>query len=528
MSWILNGVAKGYGDDVVFEDVSLELAPGQRLALIGENGSGKSTLLRLLAGLDLPDAGTVRLDSRPALLTQTNDTGRGRLLEAVTPPDLRGAQVAFARATEGLATGTPEALERFSAAEEQYRQLGGYDWEGRAASVLSGLGLDPQADAARLSGGQARRLMLARLLLAPADLYLLDEPTNHLDAASTEWLEHWLRASSAAFVIASHDRAFLDAVAGQVAELERGQLTLYPGTYTAAMQLKATLRAAQARDHAAYQRQRSALEEEARRRQSKAHSANTFNPKRARDNDKFLANHKAQVTQNVNASQARALERRMERLTVIEKPFDDHRRLRLDLPDALPGPAEVLRIRNLMVERGGRAVINGLSLDVRRGERLALVGPNGSGKSTLLAAVRGALPYGGELQLGQGLQLAWAGQHGEELAGLHTLADALLDANVQLTPHQLYEIAAQVGLPPDPTFPLSGLSGGQRTRLTLARLGVTRAQLLLLDEPTNHLDVRAIEALEQLLLDFPGTVLLASHDRRLVERVATRRLELGA
>ena len=523
----LEEVARVYGDHELYSGLSLEVAPHERLALIGENGSGKTSLLRLIAGLDQPDSGTVTCEGRVALLEQLDADLSGTLLEVVTPPDLRLAGLTFALASQALSDASDLALNTFSAAEERYRNAGGYDFPARAASVLSGLHLDPEARADQLSGGQARRLMLARLLLAPADLYLLDEPTNHLDAVSTVWLEEWVQASPAAFVIASHDRAFLDNVATRVAVLERGELREYPGNYTEAMAEKALLRAAQDRRHEAGKRQRAALEEEARRRQSKARSANTYNPSRASDGDKMLAKGKAQNAQNVNAGRARALERRLDRLEVTAKPFDDRRTLRLDLPPAAPGPQEVLTLRDVGVQRGGSEVLRGVNLTVRRGERVALTGPNGGGKSSLLGAILGRWPVSGTLALGTGLSVAWAGQHGEELNGLTTLKDALLAANADLTPHGLYEVAAALGLPSDPGTPVAALSGGQRTRLSLARLSVTRAQLLLLDEPTNHLDLRAIRALEEVLLAFPGTLLLASHDRRLIEQVATRRLWIG-
>ncbi|PNY82854.1 ABC transporter ATP-binding protein [Deinococcus koreensis] len=524
----VNEVARTFGDQKIFEDVSVEVGAGGRLALIGENGSGKSTLLRLMAGLDAPDAGTVSLQGSVALLTQHAEGGEGSVLDGVTPPEVRAAGEAFERASEALGGGDETALQTFADAEERYRQAGGYDFAARATSVLAGLGLDAGASAAALSGGQRRRLTLARLLLSPADLYLLDEPTNHLDEEGGRWLEGWIRDSKAAFVLASHDRAFLDAVAAQTAELERGTLSVYPGAYSEAMALKQILREAQQRDYAAYRRKRSALDEEQSRRASKARSAGQYNPKRASDGDKLLAKGKAQNAQNVNASHARRLERQIERLDAqaTDRPYQDRRVLRLELPPAPPGPSEVLSVRDLCVCRGGRAVLSGVRLDVRRGERVALTGPNGGGKSTLLGALLGTLPGAGPItgmvRWGVGLTRYVAGQQGEELAGLETVADALLDANPLLTPHQLHEVAAGLGLPGGPAFALAGLSGGQRTRLSLARLKVTRAQVLVLDEPTNHLDIRAIEALEALLLAFPGTVLLASHDRALVGRVATR------
>ncbi|MFK7601970.1 ABC-F family ATP-binding cassette domain-containing protein [Deinococcus sp. SM5_A1] len=515
-------VARIYGDETVFEGVNVEIGAGERLALIGENGSGKSTLLRVLAGLDTPDAGTVTRMGRLALLTQHTWTEAGTLLDAVTPPELRRAQQVFELASAALDNADEAGLNTFAEAEEAYRLAGGYDFEARAASVLDGLGLDSALDSTQLSGGQTRRVMLARLLLSPADVYLLDEPTNHLDADGAAWLEGWIRASDAAFVLASHDRAFLDAVARRTAELERGVLIVYPGDYTAAMDLKAALREAQERDYTAFKRKRAALEEEQRRQASK--SGVEENRRRAKDGDKFRSTHKAERGQQIFSARAKAMQKQIDRLDAIAtaKPFQDRRTVRLDLPPAPHGPSEVLTVRDLGVWRGENEILNDVNLDVRRGERIALSGPNGGGKSTLLGALLGTLPHTGEIRWGAGLTVYAAGQHGEELSRLETVGDALLDTNPDLTPHQLHEVAAGLDLPGGPTFPLSGLSGGQRTRLSLARLSVTRAQVLVLDEPTNHLDIRAIEALERLLLGFPGTVLLASHDRALIGRVATR------
>ncbi|WP_420596339.1 ABC-F family ATP-binding cassette domain-containing protein [Deinococcus sp.] len=470
----LHHVARIFGDQTVFEDVSLELHPAERLALIGENGSGKTTLLRLIAGLDTPDSGQIEKASSVASLPQHAPEAQGDVLQAVTPPELLEAARTLQTASAALNDPTPEHLDAFAAAEEEYRTLGGYDFETRARTVLAGLDLDPQASASQLSGGQTRRVLLAQLLLAPAELYLLDEPTNHLDEPSVRWLEDWLAASRATFVLASHDRAFLDAVTTRTTELERGRLTLYPGNYSAAMELKAALREAQLRAHRAARKQQAALETEAARRQSKARSAGTYNPNRAPDNNKMLAKGKAENAENVNSARAKSLEKRAERLDVPDKPYDDRRLLTLDLPAAPIGPAEVLTVRELRVQRGETVILNGINLDVRRGDKIALSGPNGGGKSTLLLALLGRLPFSGSVKLGVGLQVYFAGQGGEELFSLPTLADALLDANPLLTPHQLYEVAAQAGLPrrrgcrPTPLFAFltspAGSAHGSRWR----------------------------------------------------------------
>ncbi|RTR29007.1 ABC-F family ATP-binding cassette domain-containing protein [Deinococcus radiophilus] len=521
-------VALTYGDHTVFNDITFSLNPGERLGLIGENGSGKTSLLRVLAGELAPTAGEVRVSGRVAYLPQQAGDPTGSVLDAVQPSALRQAAQHYAQATAALHTARPAALNAFAEAEETYRQVGGYEFEAQAGTVLDALALDPQAAAAELSGGQTRRLLLARLLLSPADVYLLDEPTNHLDAAGLAWLEGWITASPAAFVLVSHDRAFLDAVSTQTAELERGTLAVYPAPYTAAMDLKAVQRVAQERDHAAYRRKRAALDEERRRSASRARSAAQYNHKRAPDGDKFVTRSKAQNSQNVHASTSQRLEQQIARLDAqaTAKPFDDRRRLTLDLPPLPPGPSEVLRVEDLTVQRGERTVLDGLNLHLRRGDKVALVGENGAGKSTLLRAILGELPYTGRVVWGAGLTMYSAGQGGEELSGLGTLAEALLAANPHLTPHQLHEIAAQLFLPA-PTTPTEQLSGGQRTRLSLARLSVTRAQVLLLDEPTNHLDAPMVDVLEDVLRGYTGTVLLATHDRRLVERVAGQVWEVG-
>lgn len=520
-------VALTYGDQLIFDDISLTLNAGERLGLIGENGSGKTSLLRVLAGELAPTAGEVRRTGRVAYLTQQAGELTGTVLDAVKPPALQAAAQRYARAMAQLDTGTPEALTEFAEAEESYRLCGGYDFAAQAESVLAALGLDAEAQAGALSGGQTRRLLLASLLLSPADLYLLDEPTNHLDAAGLAWLEEWIRASPAAFVLVSHDRTFLDAVSTHTALLERGRLTIYPAPYTAALELRETERAAQERDFEAYRRRRAALEQEKGRLQSVARSAGQFNHARAGNVAMLPAKNRAQAVSQKLAGQARAIERRVERLEAqaIAKPYADHRRLTLDLPPIPAGPLDVLRVEGLSVQRGEKAVLDGISLHLRRGEKVALVGENGAGKSTLLRAILGELPFMGRVVWGAGLSPYSAGQNGEELAGSGTLADALLDANDALTPHQLYEITAQLFLPP-PHTPVSHLSGGQRTRLSLARLSVTRAQVLLLDEPTNHLDPQMVDVLEEVLRDYAGTVLLATHDRRLIERVAGRVIEV--
>jgi ATPase subunit of ABC transporter with duplicated ATPase domains len=514
-------VAKRFGDQIVFENLSLELHPGERVALLGRNGSGKTSLLRALAALDQPDAGEVVLHGTVAYLAQRGDLETGKLRDAVLPEALLRLKAELETAQLALAEPSDENLERFSRAEEAFRVALGYDVEARTAEVLAGLELDGDMNGAALSGGQTRRALLARLLLQPARFYLLDEPTNHLDEPSIAWLEGWIRDSDAAFLIVSHDRAFLDATVTRCYELERGQLNEYPGNYTATVQEKRTRLEAAKIAYQQHTRKVRQLEEQAALAAQQASRAENKN--RIGNRDAMTASHLANRGAHKSGRRALALEKRISHMGEPEKPFEDPFMTRVPLEPGAHGPNEVLTLEDLSLTRGERVILERVTLHLRRGERVALTGPNGGGKSTLLAGILGQLePRAGSIRHGVGLKLYWAGQNTEELDVYDTLEDALLGANPDLETRAVYARLASLGLPKDPKRSVSSLSGGQRTRLSLARLSVTRAQLLVLDEPTNNLDVDAIEALERLLLDYPGTVLFASHDRRLVQTVATK------
>lgn len=517
----LRGIARRFGDAKLFEDINLDLSGAERVALLGRNGSGKTTLLKIIAGLEVADAGTVTRTGRIAYLAQRGELTPGNLRDAVLPEAHLALKADLERASEALSDPRPENLDAFSAAEERYRASGGYELETRAEEILAGLELSGALSSHALSGGQVRRALLARLLIEPAELYLLDEPTNHLDVDSLAWLEAWIQASTAAFLIVSHDRAFLDATVTRCVELERGRLQEYPGNYTAAMAEKQTqLEAAQVA-YQAHTRKVRQLEEQAQLAAQQA--SRSENRNRMGNRDAMTASHLANRAAHKSGRRALALEKRIEQMGDVEKPFEDKFLTRIRLEGANPGPNEVLTVQDLCLERDGRAILEGVNSHLRRGERVALVGPNGGGKSTLLAGILAHLePTAGTVRLGVGLSVYWAGQHTEELDAYATLEDALVAANDSLETREVYALLASLGLPKDPKRAVTTLSGGQRTRLSLARLGVTRAQLLVLDEPTNNLDIDAINALERLLLEYTGTVLFASHDRRLVERVATK------
>lgn len=448
-------------DGPLFDEVDLVLERGMRVAISGENGAGKTTLLRIAGGEVEADRGGT---------------------------SVRGA-------VGWLPQHLPDDLE------------------------------DPG------SGGERQRRRLEGLLSRSHDLLLLDEPTHHLDVAAMAWLETALLSSDAAMLFVSHDRAFLDAVATHVGFLERGAWRLETGNYSLATQRRQSEDAVNARRHQAQTRKVAALEAEFHRQRSKAKSADRFNHKRASGQPLIMAKGKAENVSNTLAGRARALKTRLAREEVVEKPWEDRRRLGFTAEPSSPGPTEVLRAEGLVVSRGGRPIVGsvgadgvrGVDLHVRRGDKIALVGDNGSGKSTLLAVLMGALePDAGRVVLGTGLRVGFADQAREPWGDADIVGDVLRRVRPDLLDADVWRVTAEVGVPSAPSRRVADLSGGERRRLTLAQIAVSDGHLLVLDEPTHHLDLRAVEALEKLLVEYSGTLLLATHDRRLVERVATR------
>ena len=510
-------VTKAYGAHVVLEDVSLVVGTRARIGVVGANGSGKSTLLRLLAGLEQPDAGAVERTPRTltvGYLPQEADVRPGETLAAylgrrtgVARAERRMEELGARLAAEpGLAAAYGEAVERYVA-------LGGGDLEPRARSICAEVGLGSSAldrplDA--LSGGQRARAALAAILLARFDVLLLDEPTNDLDFAGLELLERFLDAASAALVIVSHDRALLDRVVSRIVELEEGGAGTreWAGGWSDYEQARERARRRQydAYDH--YVGERARVGDQARRM-------------RAWEERGYGQGRKKKKTKDVR----KTFERRLDRLETVEKPFEAWE-LRFAIAPAERGGDVVARLEGAVAERGGFR-LGPIDLELRRGERLAVVGPNGSGKTTLLDALLGRLPLAtGRRSLGRGVVAAHLEQGRESFSD----ATTLLDSFVRLTGYSLEPartLLAKFGLGADHVQrPAASLSPGERTRAALASFTARGVNLLVLDEPTNHLDLPAIEQLESALERFAGTVVLVSHDRRFLERVApTRSLE---
>ncbi|WP_411072703.1 ABC-F family ATP-binding cassette domain-containing protein [Streptomyces sp. cmx-4-25] len=533
---VAKDLAAGHGERTLFAQLDLVVAPGDVIGLVGVNGAGKSTLLRLLAGLDTPEEGELRLSPPTASvghLPQEPERREGETVRAFLArrTGVAAAQTAMDEATQGLVDGTPGADDAYAVSLERWLNLGGADLDERAEEVAGSLGLTVGLDQpmTSLSGGQAARAGLASLLLSRYDVFLLDEPTNDLDLDGLERLEAFVKGLRAGTVVVSHDREFLARTVTKVLELDlaQQQITLYGGGYEAYLEERDTARRHAREEFEEYAGKKAALEARGHMQRSWMDKGVRNARRKATDGDKLGRNARSEASEK-QAAKARQTQRMIERLDVVDEPRKEWD-LRMEIAAAPRSGSVVATLREAEVRRGDFS-FGPVTLQIDWADRVAVTGANGAGKSTLLAALLGRLPLdSGDASLGPGVVVGEVDQARKLFHGTETLLEAFCAAVPDTEPAEVRTLLAKFGLKAVHVLrPATTLSPGERTRAALALLQGRGVNLLVLDEPTNHLDLPAIEQLESALDSYTGTLLLVTHDRRMLDAVrTTRRVEVA-
>lgn len=498
----LQNVDYSVGGPLLLENVELSIEPGERIALIGRNGAGKSTLMKLIAGELQADDGEVRREG----------SARIARLEQEVPADARGDVFDVVAAGMGelgawlaeyhhLSHAEVFDAEAMGNVQAKIEAVDGWSADQRVVETLERLALDGDAPFSGLSGGMKRRVLLARALVSAPDLLLLDEPTNHLDIASIDWLETFLKGWAGSLVFVTHDRRFLRALATRIVEIDRGQVTSWPG------------------DWANYERRRE------ERLNSEAQETARF--------DKMLAQEEVWIRQGIKARRTRD-EGRVRRLEKMRNERSARREqtgnVRMDFAQAESSGKKVIEAKDVCFDYGGKPLLRDLSTIIFRGDRIGLIGPNGSGKTTLIKTLLGELqPTSGEVRTGSNLQVAYFDQYRatlrEDWNALENVSEGREFVEVGgKSKHVIGYLQDFLFTPDRARAPITRLSGGERNRLLLAKLFAQPSNLLVMDEPTNDLDVETLELLEEILGDYPGTLLLVSHDRDFLDNVVTSTL----
>ncbi len=513
----IQNVSKSYEGQTILEGVTLDLHKGEKVGLIGANGCGKTTLFKLIVGITKPDAGTATTvrGIKIAYLPQEPDLpSHANLIDAVAEvfSDHRAVEKEMHEVSHKIAEvhGTPEEaeiLEQYDLLHTRFEARGGYNYEIRLREVLGGLGFPPEdyrKPVDILSGGQKCRAALARMLLQDADLLLLDEPTNHLDIDATRWLEKYLAAHQGGAVIISHDRYLLDRVVSKIIEIEDHRANVYPTDYTNYAEAKRI-------------RQLQAVREYEKQSEWLAHQRDYINRARYKKD---------------SAKQARGRQKYLDRMEaegkVLHKPKGQHTKMKLHFKGADRGGEMVVRCQHAKKGFDGVVLINNLDFEMTRGQRVGIIGPNGVGKTTLLRMMlRQVPPDAGEVRLFEGLTVGYYDQEHRDLNPKLSVIDAVREARPDATESETRSYLALFLFRGDDVFKRVGnLSGGEQSRVLLARLVWTGPQVLVMDEPTNHLDIPGREALEEAMRIFPGSILMVSHDRYFLDRVVDQLLVL--
>ena len=507
-------ISKAFGTDSILEDVSFHIEEREKAAIVGINGAGKSTLLKIIIGELPPDDGDVVLAKGKTIgyLAQHQDLLSHRtiyeeLLEVKRPVIELEERIRSLETEMKHTAGAEleEMLSLYSRLTHEFDLQNGYAYKSEITGVLKGLGFAEEEfgkTVSTLSGGQKTRVSLGKLLLSSPDIIMLDEPTNHLDMESIAWLETYLLNYPGSVIIVAHDRYFLDRVVTKIVELDNKKSTVFPGNYTAYSEKKAMLRANILK---AYLNQ----QQEIRHQEEVIAKLKSFNREKS-------------------IKRAESREKMLSKMEVLEKPTEvnDAMTIRLE-PNVISGN-DVLTVRGLSKSFGSLTLFENVDFDVKRGERIAIIGNNGTGKTTILKILNDMVrPDAGEIRLGSKVHIGYYDQEHQVLHMEKTLFDELQDAYPAMNNTQIRNILAAFLFTGDDVFKRIGdLSGGERGRVSLAKLMLSEANFLILDEPTNHLDITSKEILEQALLNYTGTVLYVSHDRYFINKTATRILDL--
>lgn len=533
----VRGLSVSHGDRELFAGLDMVVAPGDVIGLVGPNGAGKSTLLRVLAGEQSADAGTVRLSPASAhigYLSQEPDRRPGESVRAALArrTGVTGAQESLDREAERLASGDPDAGDAYSDALDSWLSLGGADFDERLEIVVRDIGLDVDLGLAMtaLSGGQAARVGLAGLLLSRYDAYLLDEPTNDLDSEGLDLLEEFVEAAKAPIVVVSHDREFLARTVTSVVEIDRSlqRITTYGGGYDAYLEERSVARQHARQSYEQYAGRRSELEARARAQRAWMEKGVKNARRKAKDNDKVGRKFRAEATEK-QAAKARQSERLIERLEVIDEPRKEWQ-LQFSIASA-PRSGEIVTVARAAGVTRGDFSLGPIDVQLNLRDRVAVTGPNGAGKSTLLGLILGRIPPDtGLVSIGNGVVVGEVDQARALFEGEDPLVIAFAREVPDWPTAEVRTLLAKFGLGVHQVMrPAASLSPGERTRASLALLQARGVNLLVLDEPTNHLDLPAIEQLEEALESFDGTLLLVTHDRRMLDTVRlTRRWNIDA